>query len=66
MWLKSAVRQLAKWVPTSAEYIQERARAAATATGGGTAPLRIEADEVLDGEVVDEDTGEITAAEGAK
>jgi hypothetical protein len=49
-------------VPTSAEYIQERARAAATATGGGTAPLRIETDDVLDGEVVDEDTGEITEA----
>jgi recombination protein RecT len=63
MWLKSSVRQLAKWVPTSAEYIQERARAAATATGGAPAPLRIETDDVLDGEVVDEDTGEIT--EGA-
>jgi recombination protein RecT len=62
MWTKSAVRQLAKWVPTSAEYIQERARAAATATGGSTGPLRIETDDVLDGEVVDEDTGEITEA----
>ena len=28
MWLKSAVRQLAKWVPTSAEYIREQMRAA--------------------------------------
>jgi len=27
MWLKSAVRQLRKWVPTSAEYIRERLRA---------------------------------------
>jgi recombination protein RecT len=27
MWLKSAVRQLAKWVPTSAEYIREQLRA---------------------------------------
>lgn len=27
MWLKSAVRQLSKWVPTSAEYIRERLRA---------------------------------------
>lgn len=26
MWLKSAVRQLAKWVPTSSEYIRERMR----------------------------------------
>lgn len=29
MWLKSAVRQLRKWVPTSAEYIRERLRAQA-------------------------------------
>ncbi len=28
MWLKSAVRQLAKWVPTSAEYMREQMRAA--------------------------------------
>lgn len=28
MWLKSAVRQLRKWVPTSAEYIREQMRAA--------------------------------------
>ena len=27
MWLKSAVRQLAKWVPTSAEYRKEQIRA---------------------------------------
>lgn len=27
MWLKSAVHQLAKWVPTSAEYIREQLRA---------------------------------------
>lgn len=27
MWLKSAVRQLSKWVPTSAEYIREQLRA---------------------------------------
>lgn len=28
MWLKSSVRQLAKWVPTSAEYVREQMRAA--------------------------------------
>lgn len=28
MWLKSAVRQLAKWVPTSAEFMREQLRAA--------------------------------------
>lgn len=42
MWLKSAVRQLRKWVPTSAEYIRERLRAerdvAAETDGGMTAP----------------------------
>ncbi|MFC0626125.1 recombinase RecT [Kribbella deserti] len=27
MWLKSAARQLSKWVPTSAEYIREQLRA---------------------------------------
>jgi recombination protein RecT len=27
MWLKSATRQLAKWVPTSAEYMREQLRA---------------------------------------
>lgn len=29
MWLKSAIRQLAKWVPTSAEYRREQLRAEA-------------------------------------
>jgi len=29
MWMKSAARQLAKWVPTSAEYIREQLRAVA-------------------------------------
>ena len=42
MWLKSAVRQLAKWVPTSAEYIREQLRAqrevAAEKDMGGFAP----------------------------
>lgn len=31
MWLKSAVRQLQKWVPTSAEFRREEARAAGEA-----------------------------------
>lgn len=42
MWLKSAVRQLRKWVPTSAEYIRERLRAerdvAAEVDGAMAAP----------------------------
>lgn len=33
MWLKSAVRQLAKWVPTSAEYMREQLRAQADVAG---------------------------------
>ncbi|WP_333758457.1 recombinase RecT [Streptomyces sp. ISBFB 2968] len=38
MWLKSAVRQLAKWVPTSAEYMREQLRAQAEVAGELTAP----------------------------
>lgn len=36
MWLKSAVRQLAKWVPTSAEYMREQLRAQAEVAGAIT------------------------------
>lgn len=32
MWLKTAARRLAKWVPTSAEYMREQLRAQAEAT----------------------------------
>lgn len=58
MWLKSAVRQLQKWVPTSAEYRREQLRAAAEAQRvaaapdappGADAPLA----EYVDGEVLD-------------
>lgn len=38
MWLKSAIRQLAKWVPTSAEYMREQIRAQAE-VGGETASV---------------------------
>jgi recombination protein RecT len=58
MWLKSAVRQLQKWVPTSAEYRREQARALAEAqrVAEPVAAFRpSEPDEVLDGEVVGED-----------
>lgn len=37
MWMKSAVRQLAKWVPTSAEYMREQIRAQGEAAGELTA-----------------------------
>ncbi|WP_329217441.1 recombinase RecT [Streptomyces microflavus] len=38
MWLKSAIRQLMKWVPTSAEYMREQLRAQAEVAGELAAP----------------------------
>jgi len=67
MWLKSAVRQLMKWVPTSAEYMREQLRAQAEvaaeqpALGDTPMPpapsvnLGDDPDEVVVGEVVDDD-----------
>jgi recombination protein RecT len=58
MWLKSAVRQLQKWVPTSAEYRREQARALAEAqrVADPVAPFQpAEPDDFVDGEVVGED-----------
>ncbi len=37
MWLKSGAHQLRKWVPTSAEYLTNLARAAGTAAGAAAA-----------------------------
>lgn len=59
MWLKSAVRQLAKWVPTSAEYRKEILRAAQQVAAEGQGESRIQPLEPGDGEHVDEVTGEI-------
>lgn len=61
MWLKSAVRQLQKWVPTSAEYRREVARATVEATqvaetAGVPAPTDIETMGYVDGELVDTET----------
>lgn len=67
MWLKSAVRQLAKWVPTSAEYMREQLRIASEVAGErpgsgfapaveatGAAPIDItDTWEAADDEVVD-------------
>ncbi len=57
MWLKSAVRQLQKWVPTSAEFRREELRARAEAeritTERELPPPSPEA-EFVDGEVVEE------------
>jgi recombination protein RecT len=69
MWLKSAVRQLQKWVPTSSEYIREQLRAVAEvqAETVRSAPAAVAPEpsqplvdhrtgEVLDAELLD-DTG---------
>jgi recombination protein RecT len=66
MWLKSAVRQLQKWVPTSAEYRREMARTAAEAQRIATAPeAPVGADhrheDVWEGEVVDEADVDVAA-----
>jgi recombination protein RecT len=61
MWAKSCVRQLAKWVPTSAEYRKEQLRAVQEVAaernhGPAVNPLTgevIQEAEVLDGELVD-------------
>lgn len=57
MWLKTAIHQLAKWVPTSAEYRREQARAEAEAKRpADTPPANVdhETGEIFDGELVDE------------
>ena len=59
MWLKSAVRQLQKWVPTSAEFRREQLRAAAEAHRVATAPDAPEGaaavqSDYIDGDVVDD------------
>lgn len=64
MWLKSAVRQLVKWVPTSTEYREAlRADAAVlTGNGAGAAPID-QIDPVAAPSGVNGDTGEIVDAE---
>lgn len=66
MWLKSAVRQLAKWVPTSSEYMRERLRAAGSVASETTAAYASFAptvelgedaysnESVVDGEIVED------------
>lgn len=58
MWMKSAVRQLQKWVPTSAEFRMELARALAEAQRVAKAELPAGAElppPDIDGEVVNDD-----------
>lgn len=57
MWLKSAVRQLQKWVPTSAEYRREQLRAVAEAGRVAEqvgAPAPTTDPDTFDGEVVED------------
>jgi recombination protein RecT len=58
MWMKSAARQLRKWVPTSAEFRKELARAAGEAQRVASEPgmppgTDAPQGDVLDGELVD-------------
>ena len=63
MWLKSAVRQLAKWVPTSAEYRREQLRAAQDVLAERAHhESRIPTVVAGDGEHVDPLTGEVMEA----
>jgi recombination protein RecT len=64
MWLKSAVRQLQKWVPTSAEYRREILRATAEAgrvSDERDLPAYTPDDNVIDGEEVAEQDWPTTA-----
>ena len=63
MWLKSAVRQLAKWVPTSAEYRKEQLRAAQEVAHEmdqrRAGPTVFQAPGLDEGESIDPLTGEV-------
>lgn len=61
MWLKSAVRQLAKWVPTSAEYRKEELRAVAqvAAEQRETTTIPVGAPTAGPNEYIDDVTGEV-------
>lgn len=66
MWLKSAVRQLMKWVPTSAEYMREQLRAQAEVaaelpTGMSTPSMPQPSVDLPDEDGEDEDEGPIEA-----
>lgn len=75
MWLKTVVKQLRNWVPSSAEYRSEMLRSEARATDVGEAlPFPVDTlngDDVIDGEVVEDPpaevdaNGELPVAEGA-
>lgn len=60
MWMKSAARQLAKWVPTSSEHMREQLRAVADANREHP-PLSMDLPPVPAG--IDDSTGEIVDGE---
>jgi recombination protein RecT len=69
MWLKTAVHELEKWVPTSAEYRREQLRAAVEAdnlrrprTSAAAPPPIPEPTDITDAEIVDADTAEHATA----
>lgn len=58
MWRKTAIHELAKWVPTSAEYreaVRKDARAGIKPGEHKTAPVDVETGEILDAELVEDD-----------
>lgn len=65
MWLKTAIHELEKWVPTSAEYRREQLRAAAEADSARQAPAAPPVDpdtgEIHDAELVDDDDAQAAA-----
>lgn len=66
MWLKSAVRQLQKWVPTSAEFrteVRQDAAAVAKAHAEGSRAPQPETVRPWDGVEVNTETGEVFDAE---
>lgn len=64
MWLKSAARQLAKWVPTSAEYRRQQLRdAQAVARESHNETMQIDIPMPQQGENVDPLTGEVLDAD---
>lgn len=65
MWLKSAARQLSKWVPTSAEYIREQLRAVrdVAAERPQVAPAQAAQQIPTEAGPVDSGTGEVLQGE---
>ncbi|MCD2096558.1 recombinase RecT [Rhodococcus rhodochrous] len=55
MWLKSAVRQLQKWVPTSAEYVREQLRAVRDVQTEGAVAEQIRNERTNDARAASED-----------